>query len=171
MKKSKYIIFSTLFLFGLMFLTHFGYDVFPNFFTSLFFPVNESIMEHMKMIYTTYLIFYIILYFYKKNKFKNYPSSFLLTSIFNIVLFLAVYLPLFNILGENMIITFITLFLSILASSFVSYKLLTAKDNYTLNTLSIIVGIVVFIVFGLLTYNPIEYYLWYDFQDNYYGIK
>ena len=70
-----------------------------------------------------------------------------------------------------MIITISLLFLSILVSSFVSYKLLTAKDNYTLNTLCIIVGIVVFLVFGLLTYNPPEYYLWYDFQDNYYGIK
>lgn len=171
MKKKKYIIFSTLILFGLMFITHFGYEVLPNFFTSLLFPVNESIMEHMKMIYITYLFYFIILYFYKKNKFKNYPSSFLLTSIFNIVLFLTIYLPIFNILGENMIITIFILFLSIFISSFVSYKLLTAKDNYTLNTLSIIVGIVVFLVFGLLTYNPPEYYLWYDFQDNYYGIK
>lgn len=171
MKKRNYIIFSTLLLFTLMFATHFIYDILPNFFTSIFFPVNESIMEHMKMIFSTYLIYNIILYFYKKDHFNNYPSNFLFTSIFNISLFLLIYLPLFNILGENFIITILILFISIFISSFISYQILTRKKDETLNLLSIILSIIIFIVFTLLTYYPIEYYLWYDQKNNIYGIK
>ena len=47
-------------IFLLSFITHNGYDIFPNTLTSFFFPVNESIFEHMKMIYTDYIIWSII---------------------------------------------------------------------------------------------------------------
>ena len=54
MKKVKIIY--VIFLFLLAFGWHFVYQLFPNFITSLFFPVNESIWEHMKIIYSSFVL-------------------------------------------------------------------------------------------------------------------
>ena len=65
----KWKIISPIILFLLSFPIHFLYTWFTNIITSFFAPVNESIFEHMKMIYTTYLLFSLIEYIY--IKFKN----------------------------------------------------------------------------------------------------
>lgn len=171
MNKKKFIIFSTITIFILNVISHFVYNIFPNFITSLFFPVNESIIEHMKMIYTSYLLFNIILYLIKKKNLNNYPLNFLITSIFNIVLLLTIYLPIFNIFGENFIFTIILLLITIFISNFISYKILTSDTNNKLNIISIIISVLVFIIFMYFTYYPPEYYLWYDYESKTYGIK
>ena len=70
---------NTIITFLLCFLTHFLYEWLPNPVFSIFFPVNESIWEHMKMLYTTILLAGIIEYFILK-KFKI-PHQNLLLSI------------------------------------------------------------------------------------------
>ena len=47
-------------MFILCFLTHFLYNFFPNTLFSIFFPVNESIWEHMKMMTSSILIWSIL---------------------------------------------------------------------------------------------------------------
>ena len=59
LKKWKVISVVGIFLFSA--LLHFIYDWFPNFFTSLFFPVNESIGEHNKIIVGSFLFWAIII--------------------------------------------------------------------------------------------------------------
>ena len=54
-------------LFGMSFLTHFIYNIFPNPLFAIFFPVNESIWEHMKLLSTTILLYGIIEYFLLKH--------------------------------------------------------------------------------------------------------
>ena len=54
LKKIKII--NVVFLFLLSFLWHFMYDLFPNNLFALVFPVNESIWEHMKIIYYCLLL-------------------------------------------------------------------------------------------------------------------
>ena len=54
LKKWKVISVILIFLFSSLF--HFIYDWFPTFFTSLFFPVNESIWEHNKIIVMSFLV-------------------------------------------------------------------------------------------------------------------
>ena len=66
MKKIK--IFIILLSFILSFPIHFIYDLFPCFLTSIIAPVNESIWEHMKIIYTSILLSSIIEYFIFKSK-------------------------------------------------------------------------------------------------------
>ena len=72
LKKIKIIGVFAVFL--LSFPLHFLYDVFPNFLTSIFAPVNESIWEHMKIIFTAYLLYggveYLI--FREKTKWNNF---------------------------------------------------------------------------------------------------
>ena len=60
MSKKRLKIISTILVILFSFLFHSIYDKFPNFITSLFFPVNESIWEHMKMVYLSYVAAYII---------------------------------------------------------------------------------------------------------------
>ena len=49
MTLKKWKVISCIGIFLLSALLHFIYDWFPSFFTSLFFPVNESIWEHNKI--------------------------------------------------------------------------------------------------------------------------
>ena len=70
LKKWKVINVISIFLFSSLF--HFIYDWFPTFFTSLFFPVNESIWEHNKIIVVSFLVLAIAeKLYYKKEKNDN----------------------------------------------------------------------------------------------------
>ena len=111
LKKIKIIAIFVIFL--LSFPIHFLYDFIPNFLTSIFAPVNESIWEHMKILYTTYLIYGGIEYllFREKIKWNNYSLQLFLVPLLGIMIYLSIYLPLFNIFGENMIISIADSFL------------------------------------------------------------
>ena len=54
MNLKKYKILSVFIIFLLMFPLHYVYDKFPNSLTSIFCPVNESIWEHLKLIFTSF---------------------------------------------------------------------------------------------------------------------
>ena len=51
----------------LSFISHFAYDIFPNIIFSFIFPVNESIWEHMKILFTSTLIYSLIEYILLKK--------------------------------------------------------------------------------------------------------
>ena len=127
----KIIIINSILTFLLCFLTHFIYDFFPNTFFALFFPVNESIWEHMKMLYTTILLYGISEYFILKKSKKDY-NNFCLTvflkSIIAIPVYLGIFLPFYYIFGENMFITLTILFITILIINFIGSKLLKVKE-------------------------------------------
>ena len=95
--KNKLIIIISFSTFALCFLTHFFYSWFPNTLFSIFFPVNESIWEHMKMLYTTILLNGIIEYFLLKKfnvENKNFLLLLFIKSIMIIPIYLIIFLPL-----------------------------------------------------------------------------
>ena len=171
MKKYKTIFIYSIIIFGLMFLTHNLYDWTKITFLGSFFPVNESTMEHMKMIYSTYFIFNFLLYLFRKERLNNFILNSFVSAIFNIIIFLLVYLPIYYTFGENMIFTFILLFISIFITNIISYKILNRTFNKNLCIISSILAISVFILFAYLTFNPPKNPLWLDKQDNIYGFK
>lgn len=175
MKTKTIKILSIFGIFLLSFLTHYGYDKFPNIITSFLFPVNESIFEHMKMIYTSYIIWGIIEYILLKkynNNIKNFPSSLFISVLFNIIFFLIIYVPINNILGHNLIITLIIYFISIIISQILSYKILTTdKDLNFLNKYSYLFLIILIMVLIYLTYYPIKNDLFIDKKQNKIGLK
>lgn len=67
MKKFKYILISSVVIFGICFPAHFAFDLLQYDVVALFFPTNESIFQHMKMIFTSFLIFYVILCLLRKK--------------------------------------------------------------------------------------------------------
>lgn len=172
LKKIKGI--GILFIFLLTILYHFLYDLFPNVIFSVLFPVNESIWEHMKLLYTGIISWGLIEYFILKSKnikFNNFWYQLFLTSFSSIIIYLIIYLPIYNLFGENLFVSILLLVLVIIVEQVFGYFLLkeNTKKN-VLNKISICLILLFYVVFFSLTYNPIKNYIFYDTVENIYGI-
>lgn len=171
-KKTKII--ATFIIFALMSLFHFAYNLLPNTLFAILFPVNESIFEHMKLIFTTFIIYAIIDYFLLK-KFNlprnNFFINILVSALSCIGIFLLIWLPIYYKIGENMIITFIFLFIAIIFSQVISYYILKSKNNQLLNYISIVLIILIMIVFAYFTYYPLYNDFFFDPMEEKYGIN
>ena len=108
---------------------HFAYDISGNnALVGIFTPVNESVWEHLKLIFIPFTLFGIVFYFYTKKKFSNM----LLVTLFG------------NIVGMFVIVT-----LSYLGNA------IFGPDNMVYNIISYILAMIVaFTVFYLGIYNP-----------------
>lgn len=171
MKKIKIII--TIITFILSFFVHFGYNIFPNFITSIFFPVNESIFEHMKIIYTSVLLSSIIEYFmYKKENIKinNFILSIPISVIISINLYLSIYLLIDKFIPHNLFISITLLLLVYIFNSFISYKILNMKEIKYSKLIGIILIILSYIIFLYFTYYPLDNYLFLDTTNNSFGV-
>lgn len=175
MNLKKIKIIGTLTIFTLAFIYHFLYEWFPNPIFSILFPVNESIWEHMKLLYTGILSWGLIeIILLKKNKinYNNYPYQLFLTSFTSIIIYLILYLPIYNIIGEKLIISISLLFIVILLEQILSYYLLKQKkETDILDKISIILIILFYMILLNLTYDPPRNYIFYDTVENKYGIN
>ena len=172
LKKVKLI--STIGIFLLCFLFHFLYEWFPNSVFAILFPVNESIWEHMKLLFSGICLYgvvdYIILV---KNKvqFNNFFLNLFITSLTSIPIYLIIFLPIYHFIGDNMIISITLMFIVILISQIISFIILSKKTYKMLNYLSFVLIIISYVIFGYLTYNPIHNYIFLDKTKNLYGIN
>ena len=150
------------------------YEWFPNPVFSIIFPVNESIWEHMKMLYSTVLVYSIVEYFILK-RFDIDNHNFLLTtflkSIIIIPIYLLMFLPLYNVFGENMFISISVMLISILIVNFIGYLLLQTEELKYQNWISLALIIIVYVLMGYLTYRPPKTELFYDIKNEKYGIN
>ena len=173
LKKIKVI--GTITIFFLAFIYHFLYELFPNPIVSILFPVNESIWEHMKLLYTGILSWGLIeIFLLKKNKisYNNYPYQLFLTAFTSIIVYLILYLPIYNLIGEKLIISISLLFIVILLEQILGYYLLKQKkENDILDKISIILIILFYMILLNLTYDPPRNYIFYDTAENKYGIN
>ncbi len=173
MNLKKMIILNAILTFLLCFLTHFMYDLCPNAMFAVFFPVNESIWEHMKMLYTTILLYGFIEHFIMKKyhiDFNNFLLTTLIKAIVAIPLYLLLFLPFFYNFGENMIYTFIILFTVILIVNFMGEKILMMKPIKYQKEISIIFIILIYIIMTILTYLPPRSDIFFDTEEAKYGI-
>ena len=171
-KKIKII--NVVFLFLLSFLWHFMYDLLPNNFFALFFPVNESIWEHMKILFTSTLLYGIIDYLLLKKyniKHNNFPFQLYFTSLIGIPIYLVIYLPLYNLLGESPFISISLLLIVYIITQIVSYNILKEKELKILNLITIPVILLSYLGFIYLTYNPPHTYIFYDITEDKYSIN
>ena len=171
----KKMIFVNIFVtFLLAFLCHFMYDWFPNPVFSIFFPVNESIWEHMKMLYTTILLNGIIEYFLLKI-FNIYHNNLCLTSyiksVIAIPIYLLLFLPIYYNIGENMIIAISVMLITIIIVNIIGLKLLQINEIKYQKIISIILIIITYLIMGILTYYPPHTQLFLDTNKGKYGIN
>ena len=157
-----------------MSLFHFAYEFFPNTLFAILFPVNESIVEHIKLIFTTFILHGLIDYLLIR-KFKlprnNFFSNLLISALSCIVVFLIIWLPIYYKIGENMFITLLVLFFAIFISQVISYYILKNKNNQLLNYISIAFIIMIMIIFAYFTYYPLYNEFFFDPMAEKYGIN
>lgn len=173
MNLKKVKIFSGIIIFLLTVLLHFIYEAYPNFIFSVIAPVNESIWEHMKLIYTSFIIYGIIefLFIRRRVKFNNYLFQLFLVPVIGIISYLILYLPAFNIFGENLIFNIFLLIVIIALEEVISYYILkmhNIKSGRVIGLIGIVLGYVLFFYF---TYYPPHNYLFLDIETNSYGIN
>ncbi len=172
MKKLWFI--STLGIFILCFLCHFVYEVFPSPILAIFFPVNESIFEHIKMLFTACMIWAIIEYLLlriQKISLHNFFLSIMLTSISSIFLLLVIYLPVYYRFGEHFLVTIAILFLSILLGQYLFRFVLEGKRLNLFNLICAILIPIFYFFFGYFTFRPIKADFFYDPIQEKYGFS
>lgn len=161
---SKKNIFMIIFLFLLSFLWHFMYDWFPCVLTSIFFPVNESIWEHMKIIFYCLFIGSVL-----EKKGNNYYLNILVKPLVGVLFYLIIFIPLYLIFGESMFIS-----LSLMLFTYIIMELLGIKiskqEELNIKALPIIIIILIIILFSILTFYPLHNFLFFDSVKLGYGI-
>ena len=168
----KFVILNTILTFIMGFLVHNIYHWIPNTITTIF-PVNESLFEHMKLIFLSPIISSIILYFYFKRKgyyISNYLFGLIVSIIFNVIIFYLVYLPLYYSIGQSMIMTLSIYFVTIIMSNYLYYLIIEMYDNKKLNRISFIMLIIIGFILTYFTYHPLKIDFFFDPKNQIYGI-
>ena len=147
LKKIKII--NVVFLFLLSFLWHFMYDLFPNNIFALVFPVNESIWEHMKIIY--------------------YYIEAMVKSLLGVIFYLIIFIPLYLWLGESMVISIGLMLVTYVFMEYIGYKILVGEE-LNINILPVIIIVLGCIMFVILTFYPLHNFLFFDEVKFGYGI-
>lgn len=172
-KIKKLKILGVILAFLLTFPLHFLYDKAPCFITSIIAPVNESIAEHMKILFGSILIAGVIQKIIVKTKklnINNVCISNFTAAISSIPIFLIMYMPIYNAIGENLPVTIIIMFIAIVVAEIISY-LMMKKEDLKLENMAIVFTIIVYVIFGILTYFPPEHELFLDPISLTYGIN
>lgn len=168
-KKVKLIL--VIIIFILSFICHFAYELAPNFISSIIFPVNESIWEHMKLIATPVIIGSIFEYIYYKRKkinCNNFILSYGISIILGISFYLAIYMPIHISFGHNLYIAIILLFITYMIIEIISYYIIKHNKIKYSNIIGILLMIFIYGVFYYFTYYPKENILFFSSQrDDY----
>lgn len=161
---SKKNIFMIIFLFLLSFLWHFMYDWFPSVLTSIFFPVNESIWEHMKIIFYCLFIGSVL-----EKKGNNYYLNILVKPLVGVLFYLIIFIPLYLIFGESMFISISLMLFTYIIMELLGIKI-SKQEELNIKALPIIIIILISILFSILTYYPLHNFLFFDSVKLGYGI-
>jgi hypothetical protein len=128
----------------------------------------------MKMLFSAIMISSIIDYFLIKKydlDNNNIIFSTFVKALISIPIFLIIYMPIYNLIGDNLIVDLIILFITIYFIQIIDYIIMTKENSNILNIAGLICIIICYIIFGLLTYNPPKTNLFYDDSHNKYGIN
>lgn len=174
MNNKKVLFIETITIFLSMFLFHNIYNWFPNFLTASFFPVNESLFEHLKLMFTTQIIISLIIYLIlklKRIKFSNYLLGLLVSTIVTISLFFLIYLPIYNRFGENLFLTMSIYLITLIIGNIIFYLISKRKHEFLLNEISLVIISIIAVILIYFTFNPLKNDFFFDSIEEIYGIK
>lgn len=171
MSLKRYKILGIIIIFILCFPFHFLYELLPNPIFSFFFPVNESIWEHMKLLFTPFILYTSFEYLLIKKEENNFWLQLGITPIIAIFAYLIIYLPIYSIIGENMFFNIGLLLIIIALEQWISYQLSISKNCKWQKVLGIVTVFTTLATFIYLTYFPPKIPLFLDTQTNTYGIE
>lgn len=154
-------------------LLHFTYEWSENLFIGSFSAVNESVWEHLKLVFYPMLIAAIVEYFFVKDVSNNYVEA-KTVGIFTAICFIIVsFFTYSGIIGTSIIVIDILIFIiSIILGEYVAYRLMKRENESTVTTecLSIIILVFLLLCFIIFTYLPPEVNLFRDVTTGVYGI-
>lgn len=177
MKKLTYVISaSSIVIFLLCTLFHFLYKWSGyNSIVGIIAPTNESIFQHVKMIFLPIILYYLISYlifkdkiYIDENKWAIYPLiTFLVTSLIVTLLYYTLNYG-FNI--KSMFLDILSLFIGLVSSSILCIKLEISSINFQIPYyISLIVLIVIFGLLVYFNYYPLEINFFFDKENNTYN--
>lgn len=155
-------------------LLHFAYEWSgENFLFALFSPVNESIWEHLKLLFIPMLLFSIIEYYHYGNKLNNFIPANVLSIIIGMVAILVIFYTYTGILSKNYLWADITTFiLGVFIAYYTSYQILQSNHLSSLraNQLSLLILFLIIVSFILFTFLPPKLGLFRDPITGTYGL-
>ena len=173
-KFKNYQIFSIIFISILGVLLHFLYELSgENLFVGVFSAVNESVWEHLKLLFFPMLITTIIGYFYVGKDTTNFVCSKTIGMIVAMLFIIIFFYTYTGVLGKNIdIINIISFFAAVLLGEYISYiGYALIKNNFKCNNIkSIIVLLVLLFCFIVFTFYPPQIGLFKDAVIGQYGI-
>ena len=152
MNIKKWQIFASIFCLILGTILHFTYEWFNyNVIVGLFSTINESVWEHLKLLFYPMFFISIIGYFKIGRKLCNYWYAQMFALIF-VVVFFYTYT---GIIGRSFFLLDIASFIiGILLGEYIVYKMLKQKEMCKLEALSIITSIIILLCFLIFTIYP-----------------
>ncbi len=152
----RYTIIGTLFVLATGPLAHFLYDwAENNYLVGLFTPVNESVWEHMKLLFFPMSVYSLFIIFKFKKTYPCITSSLCFGILAGTLLIPVFFYAYTSILGKDIFILDIgTFILSILIAFRLSYKLTLSCRLEPYTVLLCCLVFILFICFMLFTYHP-----------------
>lgn len=170
-KIRNYQIISNIFICILGTLLHFTYKFFgENIFVASFSAVNESVWEHLKLLFFPMLLTTIFGSFCLRKQVPNFLCSKLfgiLTSLSFIIIFFYTYT---GIIGKSiLLIDIASFFVAVILGEYLSYKLMISNFKCN-NIVAIIILTIILICFIVFTYFTPKIEIFRDPVTNQYGI-
>lgn len=137
-------------------LAHFLYDWSnQNHIVGLFTPVNESVWEHMKLLFFPMFLYALGMILALHKKYACITSAFCFGILAGTFLIPVFYYAYTSILGKNVFFLDISIFiLSIVIAFWLSYKLTQSCKLKNFTSLLCIMTGILFVCFLVFTYNP-----------------
>ncbi|MBQ2937871.1 MAG: hypothetical protein IJE05_03200 [Clostridia bacterium] len=151
----KFEIISTIFIIILGILLHFTFEWSNNnVLVGTFSPVNESVWEHLKLLFFPMLISTIILYFYARKTISNYLCAKVLGIILAISFTIIFFYTYTGIIGTNFAIIDIgSFFVAVILGQYVAYQKMQSNISCN-NVIPIIILLVLYLSFLIFTFFP-----------------
>lgn len=129
-------------------LLHFVYGWFNNPVVAVFGSINESVWEHLKLLFWPSLLMATIEYFYIGYKFKNYILAKAISIYIGVLLIISIFYTYTGIIGSNfLILDLLTFIISVILSNLFSYYLI--KENKFQGKYSQIIGLSMIFILSL----------------------
>lgn len=152
-------------------ISHFVYDWFPSDFTAVFFAVNESTWEHMKLAFFPMFIYFLAGYPIVGKRYNNYVFAMFLALAISTILIPILFYGYTAIIGKSIIIIDISIFvISVFAGFVAAYFAMIREDKKALNAIGIIGIVILTACFLTFTFYPPQIFLFKDPITGGYGI-
>lgn len=170
-KIRNYQIISAIFACIVGTLLHFTYELFgENILVASFSAINESVWEHLKLLFFPMLFTTIIGYFYIGKSISNFLCSKAIGIIASMLFIIIFFYTYTGIIGKSIVyIDIASFFVAVVLGEYLAYKLMTSNLKCN-NVIAIIILTIILICFVVFTYFTPKIGLFKDPVTNQYGI-